>query len=210
MNKIAYVTIGIVMGMVLIILLAQIGDFEEEDGSGRTATKVKDARAGGGVTPQKMADALHAVVEADREVYTKHVVLRLHDQEKKIQASEHWQDDKALPLPAQVFRMGAELVAEKTDTFSYGLASLWPINKQNAPSTEAERTGLQYVVDHPDENYYGEEELGGTKYFTAVYPDVAISEACITCHNNHKDSPRTDFKLNDMMGGVVLRIPLKD
>jgi hypothetical protein len=31
----------------------------------------------------------------------------------------------------------------------------------------------------------------------------------VSCHNAHKDSPRTDFKLNDVMGGVVLRIPMQ-
>ncbi len=160
------------------------------------------------ITPRQMADALHAVMEADRTVYAKEIVNRLQYEEKVIKASEHWQDDKALPLPAQFMRLGAELVAEKTESFSYALLSLWPVNKQNAPVTGGEKTGLQHVVDHPEENYYGAEELGGTKYFTAVYPDKAVAEACVTCHNHHKDSPRSDFKLNDVMGGIVIRIPL--
>jgi hypothetical protein len=41
-----------------------------------------------------------------------------------------------------------------------------------------------------------------------VYPDVAVAPACVTCHNAHKDSPRTDFEMGDVMGGVVVRIPL--
>jgi hypothetical protein len=53
-----------------------------------------------------------------------------------------------------------------------------------------------------------QEELGGVKYFTAVYPDVALAPACISCHNKHKDSPRNDFKIGEVMGGVVIRIPL--
>ncbi len=163
---------------------------------------------GGAITPKQMADALHAVMEADRAVYAEDVVNRLQNEENVIKASEHWKDDKALPLPAQFFRLGADLVAEKTEDFSYGLLSLWPVNKQNAPTTEIEKQGLQYVVDHPEKNFYGEEELGGTKYFTAVYPDKAVSEACVTCHNKHKDSPRDDFKVDDVMGGIVIRIPV--
>jgi len=50
--------------------------------------------------------------------------------------------------------------------------------------------------------------LGGKKYFTAVYADVAVSKACTSCHNGHQDSPKTDFALNDVMGGVVIRIPM--
>lgn len=160
-----------------------------------------------GISPQRMADALHAVMEADRTVYTQKVINRLQNEEDVIEASEHWKDDKALPLPAQMFRMGAEEAAKNTEEFTYSLQSAWPINDQNAPRTDAEKEGLQYVVDNPDKNYYTTEELGGKSYFTAIYADKAVAEACISCHNDHKDSPRDDFELGDVMGGVVIRIP---
>lgn len=123
-----------------------------------------------------------------------------------------FEDDKALSLPAQMFRMGSEAVAERLENrtdiaFSYSLQSLWAINKQNEPKTDGEKAGLQYVVDNPGKNYYTVEELGGKKYFTAVYADVAVALVCVSCHNEHKDSPRTDFKLGDTLGGVVIRIP---
>ena len=160
-----------------------------------------------GISPQQMADALHAVLESDRTVYTRQVVNRLQHEEKVLAASEHWKDDTALPLPAQMFRMGAEMVAEKDPGFSYALLSLWPVNKQNAPRTELEKQGLQFVVDNPGRNFYGEETLGDRPYFTAVYADAAVAPACITCHNGHEDSPRKDFEIGDVMGGVVVRIP---
>ena len=165
--------------------------------------------AADGVSYQQMADALHAVMEADRTVYTRVVVNRLQNEEKVITASEHWQDDKALPLPAQMFRFGAEMVAERNAGFTYSLLSQWAVNKQNMPRTAVETEGLKAVVADPTKPFYKEETLGGTSYFTAVYPDKAISQACVSCHNAHKDSPRTDFKLNDVMGGVVLRIPMQ-
>jgi hypothetical protein len=162
-----------------------------------------------GVSYKRMADALHAVMESDRTVYTRMVVNRLQGEEKVIKASEHWKDEKALPLPAQMFRYGAEMVAEKNAGFTYSLLSLWPVNKQNAPRTDAEKAGLEQVAKDPKQPYYTEETLGKTKYFTAVYADRAVSPACVTCHNEHRDSPRTDFKIGDVMGGVVLRIPME-
>ncbi len=160
----------------------------------------------GGITPQVMADAVHAVLEADRAVYTKHVVNRLQNEQGVIKASEHWKDEKALPLPAQMFRMGSELATEKAKGLNYALLSLWPLNQQNKPRTDMEKAGLAFVAEHPGQNYYGSEELGGAGYFTAVYADTAVANACIECHNQHKDSPRRDFKLGDVMGGVVVRI----
>ncbi len=161
-----------------------------------------------GISPQQMADALHAVMAADRAVYTKSVVNRLQNEEKVIRATEHWKDEKTLPLPAQMFRMGAETVSRERTDFSYALLSLWPINKQNGPKTDAEKTGLRSVAERGGTNYYTTETLGNTRYYTAVYPDTAVSAACADCHNQHQDSPRKDFKPGDVMGAVVIRIPL--
>jgi hypothetical protein len=184
-----------VLGMVLCALLGGVGCQPADAG-------------GGGVEPKLMADALHAVMESDRTVYTRNVVNRLVKEQGVIKASEHWKDEPALPLPAQMFRMGAEMVAEKDVGFSYSLLSIWPINKQNAPRTDVEKAGLQFVSDNKGQNFYAEESLGGQKYFTAVYADTAVAPACVSCHNEHKDTPRTDFALGDVMGGVVIRIPM--
>lgn len=157
---------------------------------------------------QEIADSLHMVMDSDRAVYTKLIVNRLQNEEKVIKASEHWKDDKGLVLPAQMFRYGSEMVAEKGANFSYSLLSLWPVNKQNAPKTAVEKEGLESVAK-TGKAFYKEETLGGKTYFTAIYPDKAVAKACITCHNDHKDSPKTDFKMGDVMGSVVLRIPMK-
>ena len=165
------------------------------------------------ITPKAMADALHLVMDSDRTIYTRKIVNRLVKKEKVIKASEHFEDDKALVLPAQMFRFGSELVSKRAEelpdvNFSYSLQSLWPINKQNAPKTEVEKTGLKFIAENKGKNYYAEETLGGQKYFTAVYPDVGVAPVCVSCHNEHKDTPKRDFKLGDVMGGVVIRIPL--
>jgi cytochrome c553 len=159
--------------------------------------------------PQEMADALHAVIAADREVYALHVVQRLQTEQHVIPVSENWNQDKALPLPAQMLRMASESVQKKGAEFHYVLRSLWPINPKNAPETTTEKAGLEFVTSHPEANYYTEESLGGRRYFTAVYPDRALSTACADCHNNHPGSTRREIKVGDVLGGVVVRIPLE-
>jgi hypothetical protein len=160
------------------------------------------------ITPRKMADSLYAVMAANRAVYAREVVGRLQDEENVIKASEHFRDDKALPLPAQMFRMGAEAARVAEPGFTSALLSSWPINKQNAARTEVEKAGLRSVAES-GKAYYAEETLGGERYYTAVYADRAVTEACVGCHNRHRDSPRRDFKVGDVMGGVVIRIALK-
>src|SRR5262249_41249762 len=146
------------------------------------------------------------VIAADRTVYTREVVNRLQA-EKVLRASEHFKDDKTLPLPAQMLRMAAETVQKSDKGLTYALLSPWPVNKRTAPTTSVEIEGLKRVVAS-GASYYAEESLGGKKYFTAVYADKAVVQACVDCHNDNADSPRTDFKVGDVMGGVVIRIPL--
>ncbi|MDE0037374.1 MAG: DUF3365 domain-containing protein [Gammaproteobacteria bacterium] len=172
------------------------------------ATLATAVAASEGVPFQRVADMLYQVMSADREVYTRMVVQRLTIDEEVLTASEHYDDDLALPLPSQMFRFGAERVMDETDEFSYSLLSLAPINKKSGPGTPLEKEGLEYVADNPGENFYGEEDLGGDRYFTAIYPDFAVVEACVTCHNSHKDSPRRDLKVGEVMGGIVIRIPM--
>jgi len=178
-----------------------------------TAASSNVYAAGDTVPVKAMADALHLVMDSDRTIYTRKIVNRLVKKEKVIKASEHFEDDKALVLPAQMFRFGSELVQKRAKklpdvNFSYSLQSLWPINKQNAPKTKAEKDGLKFVADNKGKNYYTEETLGGTKYFTAVYADTGVAPVCVSCHNKHKDTPKNDFKIGDVMGGVVIRIPI--
>jgi len=163
-----------------------------------------------GISPQKYTDSLFAVMKADRTNYTKLIIERLGPAgADAIKPHEYWKDlENGAPLPAQMFRFGAEAVAEANTDFAYSLQSLWPINPQNAPKTPLEQEGLKFIADNPGENFYGEEELGGVTYYTAVYADVAVATPCIACHNAHKDSPRNDFQMGEVMGGVVIRVPL--
>lgn len=165
-----------------------------------------------GISPQQFADGVHAVMMADRTVYATHVVTNLKKQKAPVKADEYWQDsENAIPLPAQMFRMGAELVDENPEAgFNYALRSKWPLNEQHNAKSDFEATALDFLSENPGENFYGEEEFGGKKYFVAMYPDRAVAEACWTCHNEHSNrgDDYPEFKKDDVMGGVLVRVPL--
>jgi hypothetical protein len=156
---------------------------------------------------ETVADYVHAVIEADRDVYTRHVVERMQSKGIVV-ASENWVEKNTLPLPAQFLMESGRLVAKKGTKIRYRLISLWPINKQNAASTEFEETGLGTFITQPNRPYVGFAELEGGRYFQAIYADLAVTQACIGCHNAHPNSPKRDFKPNDVMGGIVISIPL--
>jgi hypothetical protein len=161
-----------------------------------------------GIPPEKVADYVHAVLEADRMIYTTHVVNRM--QEKGIvSAAEHWEQENALPLPAQFLQHSGRLVAESGRGIRYRLIGLWPIYQRNAPATEFERKALDTLRRQPERPVTGFVASGKKQYFQAIYPDRAVSTACVTCHNSHPMSPKQDFKLNEVMGGIAITIPLE-
>lgn len=152
-----------------------------------------------------VTDYIHAVIQADRENYTKNVVERMQSKGIVV-ASEDWHEKNTLPLPAQFLMDSARSVA-RTTNIRIRLVSLWPINQRNAPATEFERAGLADVISHPDRPHTGFYENGRKWFFQALYADKAVSQACIGCHNAHPDSPKRDFKQNDVMGGILITVP---
>ncbi len=173
-----------------------------------TLPLAKEDRPPVGISPEKVADYVHAVLEADRSIYTTQIVNRMH--EKGIVAStEHWEHDNALPLPAQFLQHSGRLVAESGGGIRYRLIGLSPIYQRNAPATEFERKALDLLRRQPERPISGIVSSGKKKYFQAIYPDRAVSSACVTCHNSHPLSPKQDFKLHDVMGGIAITIPLE-
>lgn len=156
---------------------------------------------------ETVAEYIHAVIEADRDIYTRHVVERMQAKGVVV-ASENWEQKNTLPLPAQFLMESGRYIAKKGLGIQYRLISLWPINKRNAAATEFEKTGLGAILTHPTKPHTGFVKDGGGRSFQAVYADLAVTQACIGCHNAHQDSPKRDFKLNDVMGAIVITIPV--
>ena len=102
----------------------------------------------------------------------------------------------------------SELSAKAGVKVRYRLISLWPINPQNAPYNDSEKQALESLLDHPEQSVTGTVKVGDETYFQAVYADRAISQACVGCHNGHPRSPKKDFKMKDVLGGLVIEIPM--
>jgi hypothetical protein len=159
-----------------------------------------------GIPVRVVADYLHAILQADRTFYAQHVVERMEAM-LIVNATENWREDRTLPLPAQFFKESSRGLQVRGKPFRYRLVSLWPINQENAPESEKERQALEQVITF-GEVAEQEIELDNKRYYQAIFPDRAVSRACVHCHNAHAQSPKRDFKLNDIMGGLEIRIPL--
>jgi Protein of unknown function (DUF3365) len=162
-----------------------------------------------GVPPETVADYLRAVIMAHRHFYTIHIANRLR-QERIVDVSENWRTTHSLPLPVQLIRETSEIAELTGPDVRYRLISQWPINKGNAAGTEFERRGLKEVQARPNKRYSSSNTVAGSaeELFEAVYADIAVTAACVECHNSHPSSPKKDFKIGDVMGGLVISFPL--
>ncbi len=176
-------------------------------GSAGSLAADPDGRALPGIAPETVTDYLHAVIEADRTFYTIHIVERMQNRGGPT-ASERWRVENTLPLPAQFLMESGDLTAKTGAAVRYRLISLWPINPQNGPATEMERKGLEQVIQHPERPATAVVSNGPVKEFQAIYADRAVTKACVACHNSDPRSPKKDFALHDVMGGVMITIPL--
>lgn len=164
-----------------------------------------------GIAPEIMTDYIYRIIKSERAVYGKYVVQRL-TQEKVIEASENWQQDRALPLPAQMFIMSSEM-SSQDGSFSYGAISPWSLNEAHIPKTEFEQKAMKEVLK-TGLPFKGYQTKDGKRYFAALYPDKVLTPACASCHNNHpihkQRYPDKVFKVGDVMAGILINLPLDE
>jgi hypothetical protein len=161
------------------------------------------------VGAEQVAEFIHAIIEADRTLYTTHIVQRMQENDV-VKADEAWKRETALPLPAQMLALSGLRVKSGGSGLEYRLISLWPIYEKNRSTTWFEQSGLEVVTANPSKPFTGVDQKDGRRYFTAIYADTAVSPSCVSCHNSHPLSPKKNYKLNDVMGGVVISFPLSD
>jgi hypothetical protein len=177
-----------------------------------SATNPGDAPAppppsNGAISPQDQADALHFVIAADREMYCREFNARRTVGESPPNAAGA-KSGQSWPLPSEMLRRAAESIQSKGAEFSYALRSLRPIVPGDEPQTELEERGLAFVTSHPNQNYYGQEMLGGRRYFTAVYPDIPAAADGVNGRSQRPESPERQ-QAGEVTGCIVVRVPLE-
>lgn len=150
----------------------------------------------------RLFDSVNAINQAARDVYTRDIVgpgLKLG-----LKFDEDWQQPgvEAGPLPALFLRLTAAKLEAMPIRLGLYLGSDAPINKSNL----FDAGQLQQFITLKDSRQpvFAEQEGYGQ---IAMYPDIAAAAPCVSCHNDHRDSPKVDWKLNDVMGATTWIYP---
>lgn len=151
----------------------------------------------------KLLDIVAAEQAAVRALYTKEIVNA--GKEAGFKFSEDWRDDEveAGPLPALFLRESSKSLEKNPVALSLFLGSDYPIAESNAfKGIQKEKFALIKQSFKPEYFYAAD-----IKRYTAMYPDYAISKACVDCHNEHPDSPKKDWQLQEVMGATTWLYP---
>jgi hypothetical protein len=162
-----------------------------------------DSTVGSQIPVQKMFDILNAENAAVRTLWTKAAV----EQGKKngLKFDEHWKDTnvEAGPLPALFLRETAKSLVKSPTLLRLFLGSDYPIASSNK-FTGVQLSNIQNIRKTMQPQYFYDQT---TKMYMAMYPDVAVTKGCVDCHNNHPNSPKKDWLLQEIMGATTWSYP---
>ncbi len=138
-----------------------------------------------------------------RKLWTKEIVGAGKKQGLKF--SEDWReaDVEAGPLPALFLRETATELEKSPIPLSLFLGSDAPINQANAFDALQDEKFQLIKKDRIPQFFYAAD----IDRYIGMFPDIASVKPCINCHNDHKDSPKTDWKLLDVMGATTWLYP---
>jgi len=143
-----------------------------------------------------------------RDYYTKHVVANAVA--KKVEVSHDYSLKKgSIPLPAtMVHELNDEV--NKADGYTLRLYSNhpFPFRRDGGPRDTFEEEALRSLTANPEADYWRREDYKGVPAVRLAVADVMRSQACVTCHNTHPDSPKTGWKVGDVRGALEVIVPL--
>jgi hypothetical protein len=138
-----------------------------------------------------------------RALYTKEIVQA--GMARGLRFSEAWEDPASAsgPLPALFLReTGARLERSPLELRLF-LGSDLPMSASNrfagdqAVAFERLRATGAPVMSFAED----------TRLHTALFPDIAVAQACVDCHNASADSPKRDWRVGDIMGATTWSFP---
>ena len=138
-----------------------------------------------------------------RTLYTKGIVGAGKKQGLKF--DEDWQEDEveAGPLPALFLRGVSADIRKSPTPLGLYLGSDYPINASNKLEGKQAELFEKIKQNQKPQFFYDEQQ----KLHTAMFADMAMAAPCVNCHNDHKNTPKKDWKLGDVMGATTWQYP---
>ncbi|MCP9778173.1 MULTISPECIES: DUF3365 domain-containing protein [unclassified Cyanobium] len=151
------------------------------------------------------ADEISTLATGIRSYYADNVVARLQQADGQAVFTENYREvHGGIPIPATLsIELGALFDSAHSDgRINYAFLSDYPFAKRDVPPLDSfEEMALQSLRKDPNQPRIVslERPLFGSATYRLATP-VFMRPACVTCHNQHPDSPKRDWKVGDVRG----------
>ncbi len=150
----------------------------------------------------------------------------LYTQTMLAQIQGDWADEERVRLISRGHReyeqkINQQLTAVKKEReLVFYPIERWNDTNDNAPTKLPASYGdyISFLTENPDKTYgvyfedqdlFTGEPRDGAVFLVSIRPDV-MQEACVTCHNNHPDSPKKDWQVGDLAGYLAYTLDVKN
>lgn len=176
------------------VFFASCGTIPEESGKGESTKRFSAEEAFIMVAKEN---------DVARTLYTKAIVGAGAKQGLKF--DEDWEKDEVMagPLPALFLRGISADIQKGTVPLGLYLGSDFPVRKSNKFAGKQDNLFQEMRNDTLPKYFYDSEST----VYTAMFPDFAVAGACVTCHNDHQETMKSDWKLGDIMGATTWTYP---
>lgn len=153
------------------------------------------------------AREISSLTESIRTYYADNVVARLQAADGKAVFSDDYRNiHGGIPIPATLsIELGALFDRAHTDgRVSYGFMSDYPFAKRASyPLDNFEQTALKAFRNNEKLEFFDSYIKGSPFQDSSRYrfaTPVRMRQACVTCHNQHPDSTKRDWRIGDVRG----------
>ncbi|UZE52340.1 EAL domain-containing protein [Rhodopseudomonas sp. P2A-2r] len=136
-------------------------------------------------------------IKLTRGYYTRNVVAKELASGHLTPSHDHKGNPNAIPLPATFVQDISDLLKERDTTLSLISPYPWP-NRAGRTMDSFQTTAWDAFQRDPSAIVSREETRDGKRLLRIAVPDRMTEAACVSCHNNSPESPKRDWKLDDV------------
>jgi hypothetical protein len=155
------------------------------------------------------AQATVAQFKTLRAYYTERVVNKVKAHGALQVSSSHEGRPDTIPLPATMIHELSEALGANDASTKIRLYSQYPFpNRTGRVLDPFAKEALTALASNPDSVFVRTGVVDGRESVRVAIADRMSVNACVSCHNSHPDSPKKDWRLNDVRGALEVVVPI--
>lgn len=136
-----------------------------------------------------------------RSIYTEHVIGKIQ---------QDFSENHALPLPINLTMILGEKLSSHHSGTKVRIYSPYPFpwrKNDSGINDDFRKAAWDTLSKTPDKSFYAYEEINGQDFLRYAVADRMIAD-CVSCHNAHPDTPKSDWKIGDVRGVLEVSQPI--